>query len=101
MVRDSYWLERQQQQQPDMLYPVCLYTLQVKVWRRHLHKFEDLGLTDAEAHAAELKARVLATRQAKAQAAAEARAAAKRKSKADAAGGKVRTAGKEGHAGRL
>jgi hypothetical protein len=65
------------------------------VWRRHLHKYEAMDQAEAEAHAEQLKGRVLAARkakgQAKAAAAAEARAAEKSKSKAGAAAGQVRT----------
>jgi hypothetical protein len=42
--------------------------LQVKVWRRHLHKFEEINVPTAEAKAEELKGKVLAARAAKAEA---------------------------------
>jgi hypothetical protein len=46
----------------------CTPPLQVKVWRRHLHKFEDMDVATAEAKAEELKVKVLAARAAKAEA---------------------------------
>jgi hypothetical protein len=53
--------------------PVPTHTrthLQVKIWRRHLHKFDDMDMPTAQAAAAALEQRVAAVRSERRQAAA-------------------------------